>query len=347
MPTRSYRKRGLVIRRGGAEAAEPQVLDLQRDLRALGYLRKGVDGKFGPGTELAVKALQHDLLHNDGRSTKNDGDAPVRVLDFNKGRVVDFTGMVDQKLADCVSDMLEEAKYPTLPKAADPKEENKKIVQVMKEMQSHEVAIPFIMAILKQESSLRHYNEPRGKDEDTFIVVGLDTNASQKYIITSRGYGAGQYTLFHHPPTKEEVADFMLDVEKNLQKAMWELRYKFDYFVNGGTRGTQADDRVMEYGKQPLRLCKHDENDPRYMKDCNQCMREAGQQNIRSGVTRLYEGSKHVFEPTQYYKSADYDSVPVRKNILCDWPYAARRYNGSGINSYHYQAIVLRNILTI
>ena len=38
-------------------------------------------------------------------------------------------------------------------------------------------------------------------------------------------------------------------------------------------------------------------------------------------------------------------SVPVRGEIPCDWPYAVRRYNGAGVNSYHYQAIVLRNLL--
>jgi len=33
------------------------------------------------------------------------------------------------------------------------------------------------------------------------------------------------------------------------------------------------------------------------------------------------------------------------KNIPCDWPYAVRRYNGSGLNSYHYQAKILLNVL--
>jgi hypothetical protein len=37
--------------------------------------------------------------------------------------------------------------------------------------------------------------------------------------------------------------------------------------------------------------------------------------------------------------------VPDRKQFGCDWPYAARRYNGSGVNSYHYQAQVLLRIL--
>jgi len=35
------------------------------------------------------------------------------------------------------------------------------------------------------------------------------------------------------------------------------------------------------------------------------------------------------------------------KNIECDWPYAARRYNDSGINAYHYQVRVLRNVLRL
>lgn len=76
MPGLSYRKAGLVLRRGGGRATRQQVKDLQRNLRRLGYLRSGIDGGFGPGTELAVKALQHDLLNNYGRSTRRDCDAP-------------------------------------------------------------------------------------------------------------------------------------------------------------------------------------------------------------------------------------------------------------------------------
>jgi hypothetical protein len=234
-----------------------------------------------------------------------------------------------------------------LPKADDPKEENARIVDLMKNMPSQAVPIPFIMAMLKQESNLRHYNEPSKNDEDTYIVIGLDTNANEKHIITSRGYGAGQYTLFHHPPRKNEVEDVMLDVEKNLNKAAWELKYKFDHFVNGDTTGTRADDRIAEYGEGPLRMCKYPAGDPKYKKDCKQCMIDAGQQNIREGVTRFYRGSKHTFEPTPYYKRADYEAVPIRKNVACDWPYAARRYNGSGINSYHYQTIILKNLLAL
>jgi hypothetical protein len=347
MATRRYQKRGLVFGRGDSGAGEGEIRDLQRDLRALGYLKQGIDGKFGSGTETAVKALQYDLMNNDGRSRGNDGNAPVRVVDFNRGRIVGLTGAVDQKLAGCLVDMLDHPDFPLLPKADDPKDENARIVDLMKNMPSQAVPIPFIMAMLKQESNLRHYNEPSKNDEDTYIVIGLDTNANEKHIITSRGYGAGQYTLFHHPPRKNEVEDVMLDVEKNLNKAAWELKYKFDHFVNGDTTGTRADDRIAEYGEGPLRMCKYPAGDPKYKKDCKQCMIDAGQQNIREGVTRFYRGSKHTFEPTPYYKRADYEAVPIRKNVACDWPYAARRYNGSGINSYHYQTIILKNLLAL
>ncbi len=347
MPILTYNKRGLTIKKGGRGATKQQIRDLQRDLRQLGYLSYGIDGNFGGSTELAVKALQYDLLHNAGKSTKDDGTAPVRVLDYNRGRVVDITGAVNQGLAGCISDILDDANFPTLPRVDDPRQENSRIVTLIKGMPPSEVPIPYLMAILEQESGLKHYNEPAKGDEDTYIVVGLDTNASEKYIITSRGYGAGQYTLFHHPPKKEEVDDFMIDVGKNLQKAVRELREKFDHYIIGDSTGTKADDRIAEYGNDPLRLCKYPGDDPLYMRGCRQCMIDAGQQDIKEGITRLYIGSKFTYVPTQYYKKASYQSVPIRKSIGCDWPYAARRYNGSGMNSYHYQVKALKNVLTM
>jgi len=347
MSTRRYQKRGLVFGKGDSAAGEGEVRELQRDLRATGYLKQRIDGKFGSNTEMAVKALQYDLMNNDGRTRGNDGDAPVRVVDFNRGRIVAMTGIVDQKLAGCLGEMVDHPDFPLLPKTDHPREENARIRTLIEGMPPKGVPMPFIMAILKQESNLRHFNEPSRNDEDTYIVMGMDTHATEKHIITSRGYGAGQYTLFHHPPRKEEVDGFMLDVEKNLEKAVRELKYKFDHFVNGTTTGTRADDRIAEYGQGPLRTCKYPAEDERCMRECRQCMMEAGRHDIRKGVTRFYRGSGHTFEPTQYYKNADYDNVPVRKNVPCDWPYAARRYNGSGINSYHYQTIVLRNLLAL
>ncbi len=56
----------------------------------------------------------------------------------------------------------------------------------------------------------------------------------------------------------------------------------------------------------------------------------------------MFPGSSTVWQTTQYYPTATYENVPVREKIGCDWPYAVRRYNGGGINSYHYQARVLK-----
>lgn len=348
MPILSYNKQGLVIKKGGASSAsEQQVRDLQRDLRRLGYLKSGIDGSFGTASETAVKALQYDLLHNVGKSSGADGTAPVKVIDYNRGRVVEVTGIVDQGLAGCIADMLDAAAFPKLPKSDDPAGDNGRILSILKGMTSQEAPIPFLLAILKQESGLKHFHEPPQNDDDTYIVVGLDTNAGEKHIITSRGYGAGQYTLFHHPPRIEEVNDFMIDVRKNVEKAIRELREKFDGFVNGNTTGMRADDRIVEFGDGKLRLCKYEQNDARHMRECGKCAANAGQRDILKGVTPFYQGSRFTYQPTQYYPTGSYQGVPVRERIGCDWPYAVRRYNGAGINSYHYQARVLKNLLIV
>src|SRR5262249_42299648 len=152
-----------------------------------------------------VKALQHDLLSNDGSSTGGDGRAPVRLLDFNRG-VTAATGEADQALVESISAMLDDSRIPALPSTANPAEENRRILTQLSQRPPKHVPTPFLLAILKQESGLQHFHEPSGNDEDKFIVVGLDP-PNQPHVITSRGYGAGQYTLFHHPPQAAEVTD--------------------------------------------------------------------------------------------------------------------------------------------
>ncbi|HME00304.1 MAG TPA: peptidoglycan-binding domain-containing protein [Terriglobia bacterium] len=344
MPTLSYRQPGLVLAVGTNDATEQQVHDLQGDLRALGYLKRHIDGKFGSGTEQAVKALQRDLLINNGTSTGGDGPAPVRVIDYNQGRVNDVTGQADQGLVECISAMLDDANFVKLPSVPDPGTQNAQAVSQIASLPAQTVPMPFLLAIFEQESNLMHFCVPASADADTFIVTGLDTNDRQNpERITSRGYGIGQYTLFHHPPTAEEVAGIMLDPSKNVLKAIGELREKFDRFVNGPA--SEADDRQAEFGNGPLRLCKYSSDDARYMKDCRQCALDAGTVNIQAGSTPLYPGSRETYQPTPNYPTASYQNVPVRQAIGCDWPYAARRYNGAGMDSYHYQVRILRNLL--
>jgi len=136
----------------------------------------------------------------------------------------------------------------------------------------------------------------------------------------------------------------MLNPESNIRKASSELRGKFDHFVNGPSSGTTAEDRVAEYGKGRLRLCRYEPTDSRYMRDCRSCMQSAGLVQIQQGDA-LYPGSGLKLEPTQYYQITKYVDVPDRKSIGCDWPYAVRRYNGAGVNSYHYQIRVLQFVL--
>ena len=346
MPDLSYRQPGLVLAVSATGVTEQQVRDLQRDLRALGYLKRGIDGVFGRDTEEALKAFQFDLLGNDGTSSAGDGSAPVRVTDYNRGRVTEATGAADQALVECISDVLEDANYPKLPSASDPAASNAEVIAQIAALEGQEAPTPFLIAIFRQESSLTHFCQGRAGDGDTFILTGFDTNdPAQPERITSRGYGVGQYTLFHHPPTSQEVSGVMLDPGGNVKKAATLLREKFDGYVNGPTPGQQADDRLAEFGNGQLRLCKYASTDPRYMKDCRQCALDAGTMNIQAGVTPLYEGASETYQPTEYYTTASYQGVPVRRSIGCDWPYAARRYNGSGMNTYHYQARILKNLL--
>ena len=343
MPELSYQQDGLVLRMGGTATVQ-QVKDLQRDLRKLGYLRAGIDGVFGLGTARAIKALQNDLLTNNGSSRSGDDSAPVRLIDFNRG-VTSITGEADQSLVESISAILDDSRVPTLPSSTNPVEDNRKILAELQQRPPGSVPTPFLLAILKQESDLKHFHEPSGSDEDSFIVTGLDTATGVDYVITSRGYGAGQYTLFHHPPAASEVSDFMLDVGKNVQRASSELRDKFDHFVNGVTPDTSADDRIAEFGSGPLRTCKFSQDDPKFLTGCSQCLANAGYHDIVAGMTPLFLGSTSCYQTTALRPGfTEYSGVPVRGAIGCDWPYAVRRYNGGGMDSYHYQAQVLLNL---
>lgn len=341
----AYQKSNLRMHRGHENKTE--VKALQRDLRALGYLRSGIDGDFGGNTELAVKSLQYDLLNNVGESTGDDGPGPVSVVNFNRGRVFDVTGILDQPLAACLSEMIVDENFPKLPRSADAERANHEVIARLKNSHDFEVPIPFLVAMLTQESSLQHFQVPRGKNEDSYITVGLDRNskkAGANVAITSRGYGAGQYTLFHHPPRASEVQDFMMDPVGNVSKAAREYRSKFTRFVNGPTSGTRADDRIAEVGAGPLRECKYERTDPKYQRDCTACLDALPTTTVRSGDP-FYKGSNGEMAKTAYYKKAVYRDVPLRAEIPCDWPYASRRYNGAGVNSYHYQTIILQNVV--
>jgi len=336
-----YRRSGLVLKRSSA-AADPLVKALQQDLRKLGYLRSGIDGGFGEGTERAVRALQFDLLHAVQRGS--DGAAPVTLREFNRERVTSVTGTLDENLAGCIEDILADPRVPALPRSDDPARANREAFASVQSLVGLRVPRPFLLAILLQESGGLHFRIPTAASADDFIVVGLDRNdQGNPDHITSRGYGIGQYTLFHHPPRAEEVETLMLDPVRNVQRAVNELSEKLERFVNGPTPGQQADDRLAEFGRGELRRCRFEASDPRFMTDCVRC---AGEALVDiSATTPLHPRTTETLQPTKYHGETTYAGVPDRSKLGCDWPYAVRRYNGSGVNSYHYQYQVLQRLV--
>jgi hypothetical protein len=323
---------------------EPELVQaLQLDLRRLGYLRGGLDGRFGPETERAVRSCQYDLLFNDGRGS--DGEAPVALREFNYGRIATVNGIVDERLAVCIEGMLDDPRVAQLPRSENSEEDNRRVFDALRTLETRDVPRPFLLAILMQESGLLHFRVPTPEDPDDFIVVGLARHdGAHPDRITSRGYGVGQFRLFHHPPRPEEVEEVMLDPVRNVARAIRELREKFDRFVIGTSSGTRADERLVEIGWTPLRFCRYPPNDPRFLIDCLRCAAEAPRFSI-GPETPLFLDSPERFHPTQYHPERHYGDVPDRSALGCDWPYAVRRYGGSGINSYHYQTQVLRRFL--
>ena len=78
------------------------------------------------------------------------------------------------------------------------------------------------------------------------------------------------------------------------------------------------------------------------MTDCLRCAAEA---RVDVGPTTvLHPGTTETLHPTQYHPSTTYKAVPDRSKLGCDWPYALRRYNGGGVNSYHYQYEALQRL---
>jgi len=338
-----YQQPGLTLAQ--ASGAPPDMVrSLQRHLRILGYKGAGINGVYDSATERAVRSLQIDLLKPAPSGSTSSG-----ISHYNGfggcARVTAITGAVDQALAGCISAMLSDAQFAELPESDNPSGDNTRALAAIRTHTGSGAPSPFVVAIVQQESSGRHYLVPRTGDEDAFVTVGLDrNNHTEPDEITSRGYGLGQYTLDHHPPTSGEVRDFIRDPINNVQRVYGLLRNKFDRALVGPD--DHADDRKAEHPLLPLRLCRYAPSDARYMSDCVNCAHAARKINIAAQMP-VYHGAGTVYTATQYYSSATYNGIPDRADFLCDWPYAVRRYNGSGINSFHYQTRILRNLLAL
>ena len=324
----------------------PDIVALQTGLRKLGYLASGLDGTFGQGTARAVRALQIDLLEP-SKTVSRDGHAAFSIAQFNQVAggsppVTAVTGEVTPDLATCIAALLADPRAGWVPRSADPVGQNVLALRALSTAAGKGAPAPFMAAMVQQESGGRHFCIPTKSDPDDFVLMGLDRNdKASPDRITSRGYGLGQYTLFHHPATPTEIRDLVLDPARNVQAAFKELRSKFDGFVTGPS--SVADDRSAELPGLALRMCRYPPSDSRYLSDCRACAREVPTRDIHRG-TPVYPGASYGYQPDQYYGSAEYAGVPDRAAFLCDWPYAARRYDGSGNDSFHYQCRILLNL---
>ena len=113
-------------------------------------------------------------------------------------------------------------------------------------------ATAFLLAILVQESrAQKTFDEPGERSGQLHHPRSGQRNGRGLYHYLPGLWCRCEYTLFHHPPTAAEVSDFMLDVEKNVERARSELRDKFDHFVLSASAAAQADDRIAEDDKVP------------------------------------------------------------------------------------------------
>ncbi|MFH1562211.1 MAG: peptidoglycan-binding protein [Nitrospirota bacterium] len=301
------------------------VYRLQTALKRLGFLGhndiKQVNGNFGKGgyTERAIRALQYDLINK-----------RIRGKDWNQGRIKEVNGIVDQNLALIIKTMLgaSDEEFFKVPYTKDRNEANKKAIQLLDEQEnkiiSQSVPPTFIKAILKQETGMAHY------DVDGFVYIGCD-EVSPLYVYKSRGWGMGQYTITHHPPTLKEADEFINNPVNNVDKAVKELREKFDRYIVSNSLKQCADERIKIRGKSSLIECKYKKDSPMYIKDCMNCVKNAKREDEYYGELKWHKST--------------HKNVPVWSDIPCDWPVAIRRYNGSGPNSYAYRAEVLWQIL--
>ncbi len=323
------------MKAGGANPRD-LVTDLQRDLRRLGYLARGINGEFGAATEKAIKALQYDLIHNNGApvASHDDGFAPVKITGYNRARVATITGELDQPLAACIADMISDDRFPKLPQSANADAENARAVRAAAAMAGMDAPMPFVLAILKQESQFRHYNP-----NDGFVTIGLDRGDGREPArITSRGYGIGQYTLFHHPPTAAELRE-LSDPEANILRTRRVLAEKWK-----GVHG--EPEQLKEHPALGFaRQCRYPASDPqRWMRVCRECAAKVRRISIAQGQP-YFPGAAHGYQPDSSHPVINYTGVPDRADFLCDWAYAVRRYNGAGNAAYLYQISVLLNLL--
>lgn len=314
------------------------VADLRYDLASLGYYTGSFAGGWTESLDAAIRSVRYDLTDPDSALSAryNGAGSVVRTPSSGGSRL-------EPQLARCLDAMIGDPGFAKLPVSASPTAANRRALALAESAGDGIAPMRFLMAIFQHETGARHFREDDA-GAPGFMTLCLDRNdGAAPDHITSRGYGLGQHTLFRQPPIQADIDSQILDPVANAKSAAYLLRDRFDYGLVSANPALRANDRFSEWPISPLRLCKYASADPRYLSDCKACAAKAGTVDVTPGHP-VYPGASLAWADTPAQSCDALQAAPDRTGFQCDWPYAVRRYNGGGIESYHYQLRVLLNL---
>lgn len=308
---------------------ETQTQDMIKLLREFMFLKEIKSSTVQDLETRAVKSLQHEILSNDS------------LKKFNQGRVTAVDGESSLGILAVLQDMSKSPSLARLSPALNPSKGNQAMKERLSGYLNSKFPTPLVMAVLTQETNLKWYRK------DGYPLVGLDYNSDEDYIITSRGLFYSQRTIFSYPISKKEF-DSMNDLESDMEFFFDHIFGKYQNFVVSSSAKARDDLRysVPEFKDLDLRGCKYEESDSKYMKDCKACLKECPSKDYLMGDSLLGNG-RWIIKPTHYHRIQDYEGFPDFHHFPCDYVFTIRRYNGSGINSFHYLMRVLAHLLEL
>ncbi len=287
---------------------------------------KRVSENLDDKVKLAVKSVKHDLVNT-----------PFLESNFNNGKISSVDDRIDLAFVSILEDMRNDSRVGVVYRVGGFDRENSLIRGSLDSFNTEYFPVPLSKAILYEETGLKWYRK------DGYPTVGLDYNDKKiSHRITSRGLFLSQRTFFSYPIQQSELDGFnSLDTDMRFFSS--HLRSKYNNFVVSNKVASRDDLRHFSFGGSKLRGCKYDSSDARYMKDCKNCVFSLNKRTYVEG-DRLAKGSGWKFRKTKYHRRDVYKSMPDFKEFPCDYLFAIRRYNGGGINSFHYLMQVLEHL---
>lgn len=309
-----------------SEEVSTKPLSLEEYLRSLMFIKQ-IKKNNTDDVKKGIKALQFELRNNPSLS--------------HFGYEGKIDGVESPELLNIVEKMWEDPSIPVVSKVNNPDQANDQISSIMKTSLSKVFPNPLALAVLKQETHWKWFRS------DGYPTVGLDfNNKSQPYVITSRGLFLSQRTIFNYPFPQESLDSFD-SVSEDLKFVINALDLKYKRYVVSADVRARDDLRFKSFGDQPLRGCKYEQSDERFMKDCKNCVWSGKLKDYKEGKSLIDVPGKWVLKPSIYHRNKDYLGYPDYEDFPCDYVYAIRRYNGSGVNSFHYLMRVLDHLRKI